>query len=703
MKKFLATILFFIPVIVFCQNEITDELIINQIEKMIDNNEEETDYTELIESYWDLCEQKINVNNPEELSQLIEFHLISTYIIESINEYRKNFGNILFFDELKTIDGIDEMTISILEPLLCFEKKEKSEKNSFKNIFKYGKHQLVFEINQNLNIKAGYQDVSDSILYKNPNKKYLGGPQRLFSRYNFSYRDKIEAGFALEKDAGEYLFRPKINDSIKKLLEGHLYKTVDFGSVHFLIKDINISKQLKINTLAIGDYQVGFGQGVTMGSGVAFTGGGGSLLRKAKNIRASKSANEVNYLRGAAATIKLWKFDITAFYSNTRNDANVSAVDSLGEPEQISSLQQTGLHRTYGELIDRQAIIKQLFGGNMSFKTSNFQIGYTIHRTNLSCGLFPDPRVYNIFYFKGKSLVNQGVDFYYVLKKLSIYGEFAISDNVAPAGLFGTTFQPSGFIDFTILYRYYDKKYQNFYSNAFAAGSGTRNEKGFYLSTSMTFAPRWRLTATADFPQSDWLKSTAYAPSKTQNYNIQISHQINSKSLFSIQLKYRDKEKNGSGENTYMRKLIHERKLMFRFHVTYTAGESVTLKNRVEYHLNRTDYQTNTNSYLIYQDVIFQPKAKPFSFSFRYALFDSPDGAVYAYENDVLYSFSIGSLNHKGMRMYLVWKMKIVKKISINAKIGCTIYSDINEISSGLELIEGNVKTDGKLQMILKL
>lgn len=703
MKKFLATILFFIPVIVFCQNDITDELIINQIEKMIDNNEEETDYTELIESYWDLCEQKINVNNPEELSQLIEFQLISTYIIESINEYRKNFGDILFFDELKTIDGIDEMTISILEPLLCFEKKETSKKDSFKNIVKYGKHQLVFEIDQNLNKKAGYQDVSDSILYENPNKKYLGGPQRLFSRYNFSYRDKIEAGFAIEKDAGEYLFHPKINDSIKKLLDGHLYKTVDFWSIHFLVRDIDISKTLKINTLAIGDYQIGFGQGVTMGSGVAFTNGGGSLLRKAKNIRASKSANEVNYLRGAAATIKLWKFDITAFYSNTKNDANVSAVDSLGEPEQISSLQQTGLHRTYGELIDRHAITKQLFGGNMSFKTSNFQIGYTIHRTNLSCGLFPDPRVYNTFYFKGKSLVNQGIDFYYVLKKISIYGEFAISDNMAPAGLLGATVQPAGYIDFTILYRYYDKKYQNFYSNAFAAGSGTRNEKGFYLSTSMTFAPRWRLIATADFPQSDWLKSTAYAPSKTQNYNLQISHQINSKSLFSIQLKYRDKEKNGSGENTYMRKLIHERKLMLRFHITYIAVNSVTLKNRVEYHLNRTDYQTNTNSYLIYQDVIFQPEAKPFSFSFRYALFDSSDGAVYAYENDVLYSFSIGSLNHKGMRMYLVWKIKIAKMLSINAKIGCTIYSDIDEISSGLELIEGNVKTDGKLQMILKL
>jgi len=703
MKKILTTILLFFPIIAFCQNNITDAMIINQIEKMIDNNEEETDYTELIEAYWDLCERKVNVNDPDELSQLIEFHLISTYIIESVNEYRKNFGNILFFDELKTIDGIDEMTISILEPLLCFEKKETSKKKSFKDVFKYGKHQLVFEIDNNFNKKAGYQDVSDSILFENPNKKYLGSPQRLFTRYNFSYRDKIEAGFTLEKDAGEYLFTPKINDSIKKLLEGHLYKTIDFWSVHFLIEDIDISKILKISTLALGDYQVGFGQGVTMGSGVAFTGGGGSLLRKAKKIRASKSANEVNYLRGAAMTMRLWKFDITAFYSNTKADANVSTVDSLDEPEQISSLQQTGLHRTYGELIDRHAITKQLFGGNISFRTNNFQIGYTIHKTDLSCELYPDPRVYNTFYFKGKTLVNQGIDFYYILKKISLYGEIAISDNLAPAGLFGTTFQPAGYIDFTILYRYYDKRYQNFYSNAFAASSGTRNEKGFYLSTSMTFAPRWKLIATADFPQSDWLKMTAYAPSKTQDYNLQINHQINSKSLFSIQLRYKDKEKNGSAENTYMLQLIHERKMMLRFHITYPAGETITLKNRVEFHINNTDYQSKTNSYLIYQDVVYQPETKPFSFSFRYAVFDSPNGSVYAYENDVLYSFSIGSLNHKGMRMYLVGKLKIAKIISINAKIGCTIYSDINEIGSGLELIEGNVKTDGKLQFVLKL
>lgn len=695
-------IFFLFPAVVVGQNSITDAMIINQIEQMIDKDEEEVDYTELIETYWALCENKVNVNDPEDLSQLIEFHLISTYIIESINEYRKSFGDLRFFDELKTIDGLDEMTLTILKPLLCFEKSEKSKRTSFKDVFRYGKHKLLFEIDRNLNQKAGFQDVADSVLLENPNKKYLGSPERLFMRYNFTFRDKVEAGFALEKDAGEYLFTPKVNDSIKKLLRSHLYSTVDFWSVHFLMRDIKISKHLKISTLALGDYQVGFGQGVTLGSGVAFT-SNGSLMRKAKSIRASKSANETSYLRGAAMTMRLWNFDISVFYSNTKADANVSIVDSLDKPEQISSLQQSGLHRTFGELIDRHAITKQLFGGNVSFRTNNLQIGYTIHKTMLSCQLIPDPRVFNTFYFKGKTLVNQGIDFYYILKKFSFYGEIAVSDNLAPAGLIGTTVQPAGYIDFTVLYRYYDKSYQNFYSNAFAAGSGTRNEKGFYLSTSMTFAPRWKLIATADFPQSDWLKTTAYAPSKSQIYNVQVNHQINSKALFFIQLRYKDKEKNGSSENTYMRKLIHERKSMLRFHIAYPAGEAFLLKNRVEFHSNKTESQSITHSYLIYQDVIYNPPEKPFNIAFRYALFDSPDGSVYAYENDVLYSFSIGSLNHKGMRMYLVGKVKIAKVVSLNAKIGFTIYTDIDEIGSGLELINSNVKADGKLQMTISL
>lgn len=680
MKRFLIPILIMLPCLVFAQESITDQIIIDQIERMMENLDEDIDFSELIEEYWNICERKINVNTPEELDQLVDLHLVNAIIVANINDYRKNFGDFMITDELQFVEGIDEMTLTILKPLICFEKPQEKEKLRAKDLLKNGRHQTISQIERCFNEKAGYQDVSDSVLLQNPNKKYLGSPNKIQLRYSFSSRQKLEFGFALEKDAGE-----------KSLL--------DFVSFHFLLNDWKFVK-----TLALGDYQLAFGQGVTMGSGLAFAAGGGSLLRKSKKIRALKSANEVRRLHGVATTLNFKRFDLTMFYSNKKVDANISAVDSItGEPLVVTALQQTGLHRTLGELADRHAIRQQLFGGNLSYRTAHFQIGYTIHKTILSCELNPDPRLYNTFYFRGKTLANQGVDFYYVLKKWAFYGEAAISDNLAPAALLGTTVQPAGYIDFTVLYRYYDKKYQNFYSNAFAASSGTRNEKGLYLSTSITVAPKWRIIATADFPQSDWIKTTAYAPSRTQDYNLQIEHQISNKSLFFIQLRYKDKEINGSIENTYMRELIHDRKTSLRFHVTYPVGNSFLLKNRVEYIINNVQNGSATKSYLIYQDVLYNPENQTFSIAFRYMLFDSPNGAVYAYENDILNSFSIGSFYHKGMRIYLLGKVKLRWGLSINAKIGSTIYSDVNEIGSGLELIEGNIKTDGKLQLIWKL
>ena len=697
MKRFLLPLLIICPLMIFAQNEITDDIIIEQIEMMLENSDEEIDFTELIENYWTICENKININNPDELNQLIDLHLVNIFIIENIIEYRKNFGDFQMFEELNFVEGIDDRTLIVLEPLVCFGRDSPNKKTTLRDVFRYGKHLTQFQIDQCFNEKAGYQDVSDSILNINLNKKYLGSPQKMLLRYNFSFQNKFEAGFAIEKDAGEYLFTPKINDSIKNLIGDKAYKTVDFVSFHFLINDLKF-----IKTLALGDYQLSMGQGVTMGSGLAFAAGGGSLLRKTKKIRASKSANESRYLRGVATTLNYRKIDLTIFYSNKKVDANISEVDSQGKPLTVTALQQSGLHRTYGELVDRHAIRQQLYGGNLSYIGSTFQIGYTIHKTILECELNPDPRLYNTFYFRGKTLVNQGVDFYYVLKKVAFYGEAAISDNLAPALLLGTTFQPAGYIDFTVLYRYYDKKYQNFYSNAIASGSGTRNEKGLYLSTTITFAPRWQLIATADFPQSDWIKTTAYAPSRTQDYNLKIEHTINNKALCFIQLKYKDKEKNGSSENTYMRALVHDRKMSLRFHITYPIGNDFILKNRVEYHINK-DMLKNGTSYLIYQDILYKPENQPFSLAFRYALFDSPTGTVYAYENDVLNAFAIGSFYHKGMRIYLLGKLKFRYGLAINAKIGCTIYNDINEIGSGMEKIEGNVKTEGKLQFIWKL
>ena len=694
MRRLLLAVLLLSSFCYLKGQNITNEIIATQIERMTDRNDEEADYSEEMENYLHILDNKININDTDELSQLSELNIINITTVEKVNEYRKKYGDIIHINELKYIEGIDEMTFQLLKNFVVFKRDEVNERKKKMK----GSHKIILQMSQPFYKKAGYEDVSDSLLAENPNKKYLGSPQKAMIRYNFDIRDILEAGFVMEKDAGEYLFMARANDSLMKMIEKSRYRAIDFISCHLLLKDIKF-----IKALAIGDYQLSFGQGLTMGSGQSMAIAGGTLLRRSKKIRASKSANEARYLRGVAATLRHKGYELTLFYSNKKADANISATDSTGEVTEVSALQYSGLHRTVAEIIDRHSIRQQLLGLNISYNTGNMQVGYTFHKTLLSCELNPEPRIYNAFYFNGRSNDNHGVDFYYVGSRFALFGEAAMSSNRAPAFLAGATLQPAGYIDFTVLYRHYDRGFQNFYCNAFSNGSSARNEKGLLLTTTFSFAPRWKLIASFDFPQSDWIKMTVYSPSRVQEYNCQIQHQLNKNTLFYIQLKYKAKDTNITMPDEYSKKTTREDKTMFRIHASYHVGECVSLKNRAECHVAKTGSGGHNHSYLIYQDISYHNSERHYSLDFRYALFDNQSGGVYAYESDILYSFSSTSYYHKGMRMYAVGRAMLNKKLTINAKIGATIYHDIDEIGSGLEKIDGNIKCDATIQMILKL
>lgn len=677
-----------------CIAQVSSDLIIGHIEQMSENSGEEiADYSELIEAYWAITENPININS-DDIDQLAELRFISVFQLEKIKKYTEDYGDIQFAEELYEIEGLEKKDIEMIIPLICFKSKN-DENLNLKNVFKYGKNKILIETTQCLNKKKGYEEIEDSLLYQKPNSIYLGSPQKLYLRYNFTYNNRIEAGFVMEKDPGEYLFKKNINDSIRRLLGNKCYTGFDFVSFHIYFINLCFLK-----TLAIGDYKISFGQGLTMGSGMAFVARNGSLLRRNKKITASKSANETYYLRGIASTIKFNDIELTTFYSNKKSDANIITYDDTHEtPLEISSLQQNGLHRTYNEIMDRKAIRQQLYGLNLSYRNSNFQIGYTLHKTDLSAELNPVNNVYNLFYFRGKSLVNQGIDFHYILDRILLYGEMAMSGNKGLAGLIGATIQPTGYIDLTFLYRNYAKDYQCLYSNAFAAGSNTRNEQGIYFSVAASIAANWQFINSIDFHRSDWLKTTTHSPSNGYEFDSQLNYQPNSSTLMFIEYRNKNKMQNTKNNNIYQRYLIEEESNMFRFHISYELKDKITLKNRIEYHFNKNE-KGQYNSYLFYQDIIYNPIDKRYSLAFRYELFNAEEGSVYAYENDVLYAFSVGGLSGKGIRTYLVGKIKLMKQIQLSYKFGFTIYDGKEDIGSGLENIEGNIKGECKLQVV---
>jgi hypothetical protein len=507
----------------------------------------------------------------------------------------------------------------------------------------------------------------------------------------------------MEKDAGEVFFKDNVNDSIQQLLGDKLKSGFDFYSVHAYAADLGI-----VRAVALGDYHLAFGQGLTMWSGLSFgkSTEASSVMRYGAGLKPNTSVNENFFLRGAAATFGYKGIELTGFYSLKNIDANIDQFDSIsGDIAVVTSLQESGLHRTVNELLDKNAIQQQLIGGRLSYKGRFFDLGATVHQTSLEADLIPRIYPYNQFQLIEGDLMNYGFDFRLTLPQIVFFGEIAGSDNGGMAGLAGFTAQPVGFLTTTIAYRNYQKSYQNYFSNAFAESSSTNNETGIYFGINAAIAPRWQLKAYADHFQFPWLRFRTDAPSYGHDYFAQLDHEISRKANFYVRFRTKKKLINSDDPWNRIDYVVPYHKDSYRFHINYSIGNSFTLKNRAEWIVYKHEEKPQSTGFLIYQDILYRPPTERIQLTLRYAIFDADtyDSRIYAYENDVLYAFSIPAFYEKGSRVYFLVKYNINKSMDLWARIGQTWYATRNEIGTGLELIEGNKRTDLKIQLRVKL
>lgn len=719
MKRLIFTILFLVYSL-FAKAQIAidtlsadalNALLIEQIERLAEDSDDDTDFEDLLENYIFYSENPVNLNS-DEVMQLVELRLLNVFQYEELQKYRRYYGDFLFLEELEMVEGFDEQTVAIIAPIVYIGADRGGDKITLKKLARYGKHQILGRYEQILEPQAGYAEISDSALLTKPNSRFLGSPQRYQLKYTYNYRNKVRAGFVLEKDPGEMFFTDHVSDTIKTLLGKNYRRGFDYIGFHLYAKDLGIVK-----AAALGDYQVAFGQGLTMWSGMSFgkAGAGSSAMKQARSLSPKTSASETMFMRGAAVTLGGGPFRGTVFYSNRLIDANISVADSLDEVELVSSLQETGYHRTIGEIQDRHAIRQQVVGGHLSFAIAHFEVGYTAHHTWLNVPLQLKPSHYNQYFFQGQQLTNQGIDFKYVKGKFAFFGEGAMSINPdstilqAPmlqhfAGLIGMTVKPAGYLNFTLLYRDYGRAYQNLFSNAFSEGSRNQGQRGIYLGAEVAPAPYWNLLAYADLFKFTWLTSQVNAPNWGHDYYLRLSHSFNRRTNAYLQIRSRTKMKNSTDAFAFSHYPIFYTKNSVRFNINYQVKD-FHFSNKAEYAHYKNDDGSNSHGFFICQDVAYKPENKPFSLTFRYAIFDTDDydSRVYAYENDVLYSFSVPALYGKGMRMYLLGKWRLFKALTLYARIGSTIYTDRDEISSGLTLIKGNHKTDLKVEAVWKL
>ena len=663
------------------------------IEDFIQGTDEEGDFN--FDTAFDLYRGKpLNLNKASR-EDLEAFGLLSTIQISDLLRHREKFSDLIAIYELQTIPSFDSETIQRIVPFVSTYSGLDDYQLPIHKMLVQGENELYLRWQKVLEKQKGYISLEEG----ETGSRYLGDQNKLYLRYRHFYQNRLSFGFTAEKDAGEEFFA------------GSNKSGFDFYSAHLFLN--NYSKTIK--AIALGDYKLSMGQGLIRfsGFGAGKSSYATSIKRSGKTLSKYSSVNETNFMRGAAATIGFGeKLELSAFFSQKKRDANlllsgVLTPDTLilfDDPIGFTSLQSSGLHRTEAEVFDKNKIKNQSYGGVLKYKHQRGHLALNINYDKFDKPLTRLIKPYNRFYFSGDRLLNTSVDYTCQFQNLYFFGETAWSNNNRYATLNGLMIGLDRYAEVAILHRYFQKDYQAIEANPFSEKTGGRNEQGFYIGLNLRPGKQWKVNTYVDTYRHPWLLFDADGPSHGIDYLVKVTYWQKRKMEAYIQLKAETKQVNNPASDAKIDPLVDSRQFKLRGHISNKISKSLELRSRVYWGFAKKGNAAKQKGFAAYQDILYKPIGIPISFTTRFAIFDTDAYAIrfYAFENDLLYSFSVPAYYNKGTRYYLNIRYKGIRNMTLELRYSRTYWANQETFGSGLEEINGQSKSEVKAQVKLK-
>jgi hypothetical protein len=643
-----------------------------QLEELTGASEEETED----DTYWQelerLLRSPLNINEAGE-EDLKALNVLSEWQIIQLLQYRQLLGDLVSVYELQAVPGWDVRLLRRLLPFVTVNKSIPS-KHDLLQRFKEGTNSVLLRLSQVLELQRGFSRVDAG-------PKYMGSRQRIFMRYRYTYKNLLQYGWSGDKDAGE------------KFFSGAQRYGFDFNSFHLFTRKMGL-----IESLALGDYTVNMGQGLIHWQSLAFKKSGDAVAVKRQSpvLKPYSSAGEYNFLRGVGITLRKRSVELTLFASSRWLSINTGE-DSTGEF--VTSILTSGYHRTITELSGRNALKQTTMGGNIRYRTRSFQVGVNSVRYSFSLPLRKRDEPYNLFSIKGDEWSNASADYAFTYKNMHMFGEVAVDHHLKTALLQGCMFSVDPSMDIAFVFRNISKEYQSLNANAFTENTSPVNEKGLY--TGITWRPSvgWKLDVFADYYEFPWLKYLMDAPSFGRDLLLQLSYLPSKLTELQARVSY----SLGLAEavrTTAIDYLINVPRLTTQFYLQHALSGSFSFRCRLQW--LQLQKHGKESGFAMSVDGIYKPVMKRYSVLSRLQFFETGSYAsrLYGFENDVLYGHSIPAVFGSGCRYYIVMQARPSKDLSIGLKWAQTIYQSQTEIGSGLDLINGNTKTEVKLQFV---
>lgn len=609
----------------------------------------------------------LNTATAEELSLL---RLLTGLQLQSLLLHRTHFGPLLHLYELQAVPGFDLLTIQKLLPFV-FVGDLQAAKEKFVSRLRGGTRYTFVRFSRTLEPSKGY----DTSLKTH----YLGKPYHLQARYIYQYKNLLYYGMVADKDAGE------------PFLKGAQKRGFDFYSFHLFVRNLG-----RIKTLALGDYALNLGQGLIHWQSLAFGKSSEVLLlkRQAPVLLPYRSAGEFYYNRGAAATLQAGRWEATVFVSYKPFSGNVDPASGA----YFTSFHTSGYHRTRLELEDRNRLTHFSSGGALSYSKATFKLSANavMHRFSLPLQKRDEP--YNRFALSGKTHFLASLDYSYTYKNGHFFGEMASDNRFHKAMVHGALVSVDPKVDLSFFYRNIAKEFQSPFGNAFTESSLPGNETGFY--TGIQFRPRtgWQVAAYADVYSFPFLKYRVSSPTIGRDYLAQLTYVPDKKSEMYLRYRTENKPLNGNGQTINFP--LDQQRRNLRFHFLTQISRQVALKGRTEIVWFQKEGAETGEGFLTYFETAFAPSLKlKGNLRLQYFETGSYDSRIYAYESDVLYSYSIPAFSGKGFRYYVNLQYNVGKHFSCWLRLAQTAYREKDRIGSGLDEISGSRKTEASGQI----
>ena len=651
-----------------------------QLENMTeDNNDIEPDDDAFLQRLEQFIHNPVNLNTAgaEEMQDLLV--LTPLQIIELI-QYRKLMGPFINVYELQAVPLWDPFTIRKIRPYITVSIPVDPLK-TLKDRLAGGKHSILFRTGLVPERSKGYFR-SDSSAHN----FYAGSPVGLLLRYTYVYRNLLQYGITAKKDAGEQFFR------------GYQKQGFDSYSAHFFASDLGLVK-----AIALGDYTVNMGQGLVQWQGFGFKRSSAvmSVKREGPVLRPYNSPGEINFHRGLGITLGRGRWQASGFVSVRNIDAHFvkDSLSSMGP--YVTSLQTSGYHRTAAEVADKGILHQLVYGGNIAWRSGMFHAGINGVRYKFSLPLVKSSAPYNKFALHGRSFANYSIDYAYTFRNLHLFGEAAVNEGLYPAFVQGILVSASAHTDFSIVYRNISMGYQSLNTNAFTRNTTPTNEKGVFLGMTLRPGPSWQVDAYTDLIHFPWLKYGVNAPSSENDQLVQVTYRP--RKQLEIYSSYRQgkRDVNEASGQAVISGLTDLTTQNWRTEAIFSLSRELKMRSRVELVWYDKKGTSPEKGYLSLLEMVYKPFKKPFSGNIGGVFFhtDGYNSRIYAFENDVLFNFSIPFLYDKGFRYYVNSHYIISRRFSIWMKWARTVYSSRNYIGSGLDAIPGNHKSEVKLEL----